>query len=297
MIERVIDISEKAVRLRVKLDQLVIEQEKGDAPTVPLDEVAVVVVSHPQVSFTHAVVAGLAERGGMLVVCDGKHQPVGMMLPLQAHHLQSERFARQAEASLPTKKRVWQQIVKAKVRVQGRLLDQLRHKDHGLLAMAERVRSGDAGGVESRAARIYWPALFADPMFLRNRDADDQNRHLNYGYAVVRAIVARALCAAGLHPSLGVHHHNRYDTFPLASDVMEPFRALVDRAVAIHITQAPPDAPFDKKAKGVMLTALTGKLDFQGEQRSIFDTASRTASSLAQVYMGQRKDILLPEIL
>jgi len=297
MIERVIDISDKPARLRVKLDQLVLDRDGDESPaTVPLDEIGVLVVSHPQVTFTHAVLSGIAARNGACVVCDEKHMPVGMLLPLESHHLQSERFAVQAAASLPTKKRLWQQLIRAKVTAQGRLLEQLRDNDHGLIAMASRVRSGDPDNVEGTASRRYWPFLFNDPAFRRDRDADDQNRNLNYGYAVLRAIVARAICAAGLHPSLALHHHNRYDTFRLASDLMEPFRPLVDRAVALYVQQRRPHAPFDKKAKSALLTALTGRLVIQGEERSLFDVATRTASSLAQVFLGERKDLNLPDI-
>jgi CRISPR-associated protein Cas1 len=198
---------------------------------------------------------------------------------------------------LPTRKRVWQQLVKAKVRAQGNLLRELHGDDRGLIALSKHVRSGDPDNIEGRASRRYWPALFADPSFRRNRDADDCNRHLNYGYAILRAIVARAICAAGLHPSLGLHHHNRYDTFSLASDLMEPFRPLVDRTVALHARQSDPCAPLDKEAKRALLAALTGRLVIGDEERPLFDTAARTASSLAQVYAGQRKRLLLPEIL
>jgi len=297
MIDRIIDLSEKPGRLSVRLDQLVIERGDEETLTVPLDEVAVVVVSHPAVTFTHAVLAGIARRGGTFVVCDERRLPVGMILPLQSHHLQAERFAQQAAASLPTRKRIWQQIVKAKVRAQGIVLKELRGDDRGLIALAQRVRSGDPDNIESRASRRYWPALFGDPAFRRNRHADDYNRHLNYGYAVLRGIVARAICCAGLHPSLGVHHHNRYDTFSLASDVMEPFRPIVDRAVALYAQEAQPRAPLDRTAKAALLEALTGRVFIDDEERSVFDAAARAASSLAQVYLGQRKRLVLPEKL
>ena len=295
MIERIIDIADRPARLSVRLDQLVIECDDQEPATVPLEEVGVIVVSNPQISFTHAVLSGIATRGGTFVVCDEKHMPVGMILPLESHHLQTERFARQAEVSQPTRKRLWQQLVSAKVGNQGRLLREIRGDDHGLLAMARTVKSGDSENVESRAARIYWRALFEDPTFRRDADGEDHNRHLNYGYAVLRAIIARAICAAGLHPALGLHHHNRYDTFALASDLMEPFRPLVDRAVVHYVETNPSNVPFDRNAKTALLTALTGRLLLDGEERSLFDVAARSASSLAQVFLGQRKHLILPE--
>lgn len=297
MTERILDLAEEPARLSVRLDQLVIERGEESPVTVPLEELSVMVVSHPAVTFTHAVVAGIASHGGAFVVCDDKHMPVGMILPLQSHHLQAERFARQAGASLPTRKRVWQQLVKAKVRAQGRLLQELGGDDRGLIALSKRVRSGDPDNIESRASRRYWPALFGDSGFRRNRHADDCNRHLNYGYAVLRAIVARAICAAGLHPSLGLHHHNRYDTFALASDLMEPFRPRVDRAVAVYNARVHPYAPLEKEAKTALVQVLTERVPIEGEERTLFDAAARTASSLVQVYAGHRKHLVLPENL
>jgi len=297
MTNRIVDLADEPARLSVRLDQLVIQRAEETAATVPLEELSVIVVSHPAVTFTHAVVARIASHGGTFVVCDDKHMPVGMILPLQSHHLQAERFARQAGASLPTRKRIWQQLVKAKVSAQGRVLQELRGDDRGLIALSKQVRSGDPENMEAWASRRYWPELFRDSGFRRNRHADDSNRHLNYGYAILRAIVARAICAAGLHPSLGLHHHNRYDTFPLASDLMEPLRPLVDRAVVLYGARVDPYAPLDKEAKAALIEALTGRVAIESEERTLFDAAARTASSLVQVYAGQRKQLVLPEIL
>ena len=155
--------------------------------------------------------------------------------------------------------------------------------------------SGDSENVEAKASKIYWPNIFGDKSFRRDRAADDHNRHLNYGYAVLRAIVARAICAAGLHPSLGVHHHNRYDAFCLADDLMEPFRPLVDKAVAKILTERGANPPMDKEAKAEIIGAIIGRLEIAGEFRTMFDIASKTASSLAAVFAGERNDLLLPE--
>jgi CRISPR-associated protein Cas1 len=207
-----------------------------ETQTIPFADIAVLVTSHPQISFTQAALAGLAAAGGMLIVSNEKHLPAAMLLPLSTHSTQTERFARQAAVSLPTRKRAWQQIVQAKLRAQARLLEETTGADQGLRVMAAKVRSGDPDNLEAQAARIYWPALLGKDAsgepFRRDPEGEGINVHLNYGYAVLRAIVARALCASGLHPSLGVHHHNRYDTFCLADDLMEPFRPLVDRVVA-----------------------------------------------------------------
>lgn len=297
MTDRIIDLSEEPARLSVRYSNLVIEREDAEAVTVPLEELAVLVVSHPQVSLTHAVLAGLAESGGVFVACDGKRLPTGMFLPLTGHFTQAERFERQASASLPTRKRLWQQIVRAKLRAQAQLLSELYNSDHGIVALIPRVRSGDPDNVEGMASRRYWPVLFANKSFYRDRYGPPPNQHLNYGYAVLRAVVARALCAAGLHPSLGLHHHNRYDAFRLADDLMEPFRPIVDRAVVDLMRHHSLDVPLNRETKAEILKALSGRLLLKGEWRTLFDTVARAASSLTAVFAGERKDLLLSEAM
>jgi CRISPR-associated protein Cas1 len=186
--------------------------------------------------------------------------------------------------------------VKAKIRAQARVLTELNGHDSGLSELLPKVRSGDPANVEAEASRRYWPALFADPRFRRDRYGDNQNRLLNYGYAVLRAIVARAVCAAGLHPSLGLHHHNRYDAFALADDLMEPFRPMVDRVTAAYCHKYGADALLDKAAKAALIGALMRRLDVGGESRTLFDVAQRTAASLAAVFAGERRTLVLPEL-
>jgi CRISPR-associated protein Cas1 len=297
MIDRILDISEGAASLHVRYSQLVIEPEDGQPQTTtPLSELAVLLISHPRVLMTQAVISGMAENGGMVVICDSKHLPAAMMLPLQSHSTQTERIARQARASAPLRKQLWRQIVRAKIAAQGRLLQALHGTDCGLLAMAARVRSGDAGNLEGQASRRYWPALFQDPKFRRGREGPDQNGHLNYGYAVLRAVVARALCATGLHPSLGLRHHNRYNPFCLADDLMEPFRPLVDRAVYDWVQKHDPSQPLDKEAKSCILRPIMQRYRWQGEDRTLFDWCARTASSLVQALTGETRELYLPEL-
>ncbi|HUT56024.1 MAG TPA: type II CRISPR-associated endonuclease Cas1 [bacterium] len=295
MTDRIIDISSDPARLHVRHDQLVIEAEGKPEATAPLAEIAALVVSNPRVSYSHTVLSGLSAHCAALVVCDEKHLPIGMMLPLAGHFVQAERFEAQANASLPVKKNIWKQIVTAKVSAQGRLLADLRGSDSGLMDLARRVKSGDSENIEAQASRRYWGRIFDDEKFRRDRDKDDQNRMLNYGYAVLRAIVARAICGAGLHPSIGVHHHNRYDTFCLADDLMEPFRPLVDRAVVKLVTERGKVCPMDKEAKAALINPLLERFELEGEQRTLFDISARAASSLAQVFLGKTTKLLLPE--
>lgn len=293
---RVIDLSDGPAWLKVSLERLVIEREATEPLTVPLCDLAAVVVSHPQVKYTQAVLAGIAAAGGIFVACDAKHLPAAMMMPLAGHHLQTERFARQASASLPTRKRLWQQIVRAKLRAQARVLRRLRGDDRGIAALIPAVKSGDPANVEAQASRRYWPALFADAAFRRDPDGGDANAQLNYGYAVLRAIVTRAVCGAGLHPSLGLYHHNRYDTFCLADDLMEPMRPIVDEAVVKRVQQTGMPSPLDKEAKAAVISALMGRFTFEGQERTLFDIVSHTAASLAEVFAGKREEMVLPEV-
>jgi CRISPR-associated protein Cas1 len=264
--------------------------------TVPLAELAVVIAAHPQISFTHAVISGLATAGAVLVACNEKRMPVAMLLPLVTHSLQAERFAAQANVTLPIKKRLWQQIVREKLLAQARLLKERSGQDFALPNLGEKVRSGDPSNLEARAARIYWRELFGEIEFRRDREEEGLNACLNYGYAVLRAIVARALCGAGLHPALGIHHHNRYDTFCLADDLMEPFRPVVDRVVANLRDRRGEEVPLDQESKKAILEGLLGRFDANGESRTLFDWINRSAFSLASAIEGSAEKLDLPRI-
>lgn len=293
---RIIDFSDESAELSVRYQNLLVAQPSKSDVLLPLNEIAALVVSHPSVRYTHAVLSGLAAAGGVFVTCDERRLPVGMMLPLQGNFVQAERYALQAEASLPTRKRLWARIVRAKMTAQAAVLEDVRGDDRGLRIMAARVRSGDTGNLEAQASRIYWPALMGRADFRRDREADDANRLFNYGYAVLRAIVARAICGAGLHPALGLHHHNRYDAFPLADDLMEPFRPVVDRTVIRLVQERGEQAPLDKATKATLIGALTARLDVEGEARTLFDISARLASSVADAFGGEADALALPDL-
>jgi len=294
MTERVIDISQTGACLRVRHRQLVITLGDGPTESMPMDDIGVVVSSHPRTTFSQAVLSELIRQGGSFVVCDEKCLPVGMLLPLASNYIQVERMAAQANAKLPLKKRLWQQVVVAKVKAQSQLLQRLRGTDAGIGALAGRVRSGDPKNIEAQAARRYWGPLFNDPSFRRNHDADDQNRCLNYGYAVLRAIVARGVCAAGLHPSLGIQHHNRYSQFCLADDLMEPMRPIVDEAVVKLVDAKGAQAPLDKESKAELIGALQKRYECNGEKRTLFDISNRLGESLVSAFAGQKVTLSFP---
>lgn len=297
MTDRILDFAEEPAWLKVRLRQLVIERKGQPEVSLPLSEVAALILAHPQALCSQPVLAGLMEQGAAVVVCDGKNLPVGMMLPLAGHGFQTRRLIAQAAAPLPLKKRLWKNIIEAKIKAQADLLVELRRDDHGLLALAKSVRSGDPGNREAQASKRYWAALFDDPEFRRRHEAEDQNRFLNYGYAVLRAVVGRAICGAGLHPSLGVHHHNRENPFCLCDDLMEPYRPLVDSAVVELVGVQGKDGPLDRAGKQVLIEAILKRYDADGEARTLFDLAARTATSLAKVYLKESESLYFPKKL
>ncbi|MGH9432349.1 MAG: type II CRISPR-associated endonuclease Cas1 [Terriglobia bacterium] len=295
MTERILDFSEQPAHLSVRNGLLVVRPQDGEQQTMPLEDIAVLVAAHPQVTFTLAVISGIAGAGGLLIACDEKRQPAALMLPLATHYLQTERYAAQAQLGLPARKRLWQQIVRAKIAAQARVLEEKTGSDRGLAMMAGRVRSGDAGNLEAHAARLYWPALLGES-FRRLPEGDGVNPLLNYGYAVLRAMVARAICAAGLHPTFGLHHRNRYDTFCLADDLMEPFRPLVDRVAAQLAKEQGDGVTLDREAKRALLEPLLGRFSSQQECRTLFDWVARCAFSLAAVVDGSAAKLEIPVI-
>lgn len=305
MSDRIVEIAHPA-RLSVRDAQLVIEQEEFLPFITPVSGINTLLLAHPQVTLTQAVVSRLAEVGAMLVTIDHKYLPIAMTLPMQANSLQTERIASQVRIKPVMRKRLWRQIVQAKIRAQGSLLKELHGSDGGLLATAARVRSGDPENLEAQAARRYWGLVFGEPengksTFRRGADplesGPDQNRHLDYGYTVLRASVARAICATGLHPSIGLRHHNRYDPFCLAADLMEPFRPLIDRRVASWIAQNAPSDPLSSSAKKWLIEGVTMRYWVNWEERALSDILFRVAGSLGAALAGSNEKLELPETL
>ncbi|TWT64042.1 type II CRISPR-associated endonuclease Cas1 [Rubinisphaera italica] len=293
MRNRILEISEVPARLRIERRQLVIESEPR-SERIPLEDVAVLVVAHPQVSYTQAVLAELAASGGTFVTCDRSRMPIGILLPLDGNSIQNERFRHQLELSKPRQKQAWKQIIKAKVHMQATLLEIRLQTDAGLRPLISQIRSGDPSNIEGRAARKYWTALFGSD-FRRDRDAADHNRLLNYGYAILRAATARAIVAAGLHPSLGLHHHNKYNAYCLADDLMEPYRPIVDRAVAELVDDYDETPEMNQEVRACLLRSLLSSFLISQQQRSLFNALSRTASSLVSIIQGNSDQLELPE--
>lgn len=236
------------------------------------------------------------EAGGIFVSCADNKIPNGLMLPIAGQHIQSKRMAIQAEVSKPTQKRIWQQLVQAKINAQGQVLHDLHGDDLGIRKMATRVKSGDPDNLEAQAARKYWRPLFKNQKFKRDQEADGQNAQLNYGYGILRAVVARATVAAGLHPSLGIHHKNQYNAFCLVDDLMEPYRPIVDYAVAHYTTVQGKPKRVDKEFKAYIIKSLTKRQEIENEQRTLFDCAQKTANSIVNIYEDKQKNVTLPKL-
>ena len=238
MIKRIVEISSARTQLSIRYSQLIIKEEGQEVGSIPCEDIGVLLVDHQGTSYTHCVFTELLRFGAAVVLCGGNHHPAGMLLPIESNILQTERFREQIEAKEPVKKRLWRQIVRAKIKHQAKLVGKDSDIYKWLMALREQVRSGDPDNIEAQASKKFWSVYIQEmdstgsPQgFHRDVEGRPPNNMLNYGYMVMRAAVARAICSAGLLPCLGIHHRNRYNAFCLADDMMEPFRGFVEAKV------------------------------------------------------------------
>jgi CRISPR-associated protein Cas1 len=293
VIRKTVEIATPGTRLSISHRQLVIERPGEDTRTVPCEDIGVLIVDHPQVTYTHSVFTALVEHGAAVVLCGPNHLPAGLLLPLDAHTTQTERHRAQAEASEGVKNRVWQLLIAAKLRQQAAVLAHFSGGDAGLSEMARRVRPGDPDNLEAMGAQRYWPRLFG-PNFRRSRDGPPPNNLLNYGYAVLRAAVARAIAAAGLMPTLGVHHRNRGNPFCLADDLLEPYRPFVDWRVKGMVADAPAPSDLDRSAKAALLSLLNETVAVGGRRLPLLLALHAGAASLRRVLTEGGRQLALP---
>lgn len=280
--DRIVDIATDGLRLSLYRGFLMVEREHEEAGRIALDDIHAVIVHAHGITWSGNIVAALAERGAPIVFCGSNHSPIAVTLPLEGHHAQGARIQAQWAAGRPLAKQLWRQVVVAKIRMQGSLLAARGAAGADAFDfLARRVRSGDPDNLEAQAARRYWPALMG-PEFRRDRDAAGANALLNYGYAVMRATLARAVVAAGLHPTIGVHHANRGNAFALADDLVEPFRPLVDALVAAMIADGAPALDPALKRRFARLIAFDLRID--GESSPVSVAAGRLAQSLARSF-------------
>lgn len=289
MIGRVVEVAQDGRHLATDRGFMTVSAAGAEIGRVPLDDIAVVVVNAHGVTYSNNLLVRLAERGAGVLVCGANHNPVAWLWPVVGHHDQANRVRAQIEAAKPLNKRLWQILVKAKIRQQGAVLDLLGGIGSGFRLLADRVGSGDAGNMEAQAARRYWPLLFGDG-FRRDRDADGINAMLNYGYAVLRAATARAICGAGLHPSVGISHKNA--AMCLADDLMEPFRPIVDLVAARLAAGGTARLDADVKCALAEVTALD--LHTERGRTPIFLCLERLAVSLAASYERGKPALDLP---
>lgn len=278
--------------------QISFPKEVDRAPvTRPIEDVGIVILDHPQITISQALLSSLLENNVAILSCDEKHLPLSLMLPMHSHSTYAENLRVQLDASEPLKKSLWQQTVKEKIRNQAALLVKAGFNVDNMKYWADKVRSGDPDNYEGRAAAFYWKNI-VDDGFKRGRFEDAPNNLLNYGYAVLRACVARALVSSGMHCAMGIHHRNKYNPYCLADDIMEPYRPLVDQLVLNTIGEFDENdlEQLSPKVKRALLVIPTIDVEIEGNKSPLMVGVSRTTASLMECYRGERRKILYPKI-
>ncbi len=279
--------------LTTKYEQLVIKNTTKET-TVPIEDIGYIIIENQETYISIPALSKLSSNNVSVIFCDDKHMPQSMLLNLDSHHIQQEHFRNQINASAPLKKQLWQQVVKTKIHNQATLLSSLQKNKNPLEHYASKVLSGDSDHREGVAAAYYWKHLF-DFDFKRERYGDYPNLFLNYGYIVLRAAVARALSGSGLLSTLGIHHHNKYNAFCLADDIMEPYRPLVDAKV-IEIMNTYDEHDLITPIKAELLNVLTQTVYFEEKKSPLMVALSTTTSSLQQCFSGKSRKISYPKL-
>lgn len=291
--DRIVDIATDGLHLSAYRGFLIVKLDGEEQGRIALDDICAVIVHAHGVTWTTSLAVELARRGAIMVLCAANHAPVALISPIDGHHAQAAKMRAQWDAPRPLMKQLWRQIVVAKIEMQASLLSARgRHESNTLAMMARRVRSGDADNLEAQAARRYWPALMG-PNFRRDQDADGANALLNYGYTVIRSCVARSIIAAGLHPTIGLHHHNRLNGFALADDLVEPFRPLVDNLVQRMVDEGVDSVTSEAKLR---LARLIGHdVRIGGNISPVSVASQRMAQSLARSFEDRKQALTLFE--
>lgn len=266
--------------------------------TRPIEDIGVLVLDHKQITITSGALEALLENNCAVITCDSHSMPVGLMLPLAGNTTQNERFRVQLDASQPLRKQLWQQTVQCKIKNQTALLKQCSNAEVKCMqSWINDVRSGDPDNIEARAAVYYWKSLFGHiPGFVRDREGVSPNNLLNYGYAILRAVIARSLVGSGLLPTLGIHHHNRYNAYCLADDIMEPYRPFVDWLVFDITKQYGTEIELSKDIKAELLSIPTLDVIIAGKRSPLMVAATQTTASLYKCFSGELRRIVYPEL-
>ena len=284
-----------SVSLSLKDHQIVITfKDNKDTVTRPIEDIGFVVIENPQVSISVPLINELAANNVSVVFCDKKQMPRTMLMTLEGNATQQESYKYQMDASAPTKKNVWKQLVESKIKNQALLLNKLGKNGDALKPYYMNVKSGDTDNREGAAAREYWSQIFGEG-FRREREGQPPNNLLNYGYTILRAAVARALIGSGLYPAFGVFHRNRYNAFPLADDVMEPYRPFVDEIV-YYLYDDGAVSELNKDSKKKLLRVLFSDVKMGKVNRPLENALSLTTASLLKMYKGETDKLSLPMI-
>ena len=264
--------------------------------TIPIEDIGVVILDNRRITITSGAMEALLENNSAVITCNQKSMPIGLLLPLSGNTIQNERFRTQLDASLPLRKQLWQQTIKQKIFNQEYVLRTNTDKETNCMRIwANDVRSGDPDNLEARAAAYYWKNLFENyPNFARDREGEVPNNLLNYGYAILRAVIARALVGSGLLPTLGIHHHNRYNAYCLADDIMEPYRPYVDQLVLDIIHNSIEISEITREIKIQLLSIPTLDVIMNSKRSPLMIAAQQTTASLAKCFAGESKHICYP---
>lgn len=285
--------------LSLRDDQLVVKTPLGDERTAAIEDVGFVILDDSRITISHALLGALMENNCAVIVCGKTHLPTGLFLPLSGNTLQSERFQAQVAATLPLKKQLWQQTVRQKILNQAKVLELRQNRSaKRLVTLANTVRSGDVENREAVAAAFYWKEMFPQiENFKRERFGIPPNNLLNYGYAILRGVVARSLVASGLLPTLGIHHSNRYNAYCLADDIMEPYRPIVDKLIVEMVGDKDEfPAELDKNLKVPLLKIPVLDALIDGKRSPLMNAVASTTTSLSRCYAGESRKILYPEV-
>ena len=279
-----------------KLDDLDING-KPKIVTRPIEDIGVIVLENKQITITLGAIDALIQNNCAIITCDSKCMPNGLMLPLESNNIQSERFREQINASIPLKKQLWQQTIKQKILNQAAILEKYTDTTAKCMRVwANDVKSGDSDNLEGRAAAYYWKNLFKIKDFTRQQEGIPPNNLLNYGYAILRAIIARALVSSGLLPTLGIHHHNKYNAYCLADDIMEPYRPYVDEVVLNIIKEEFDISNLSLEIKSRLLTIPVLDVVINDKRSPLMIAATQTTASLYKCFSGELRKINYPEM-
>lgn len=286
--------------LRLKDKQLSIENfAEGESRihTVPVEDIGVMVIDNPQITLSSGLLQALQENNVAVITCDYRHMPQSLLLPIEGHSTQQERYETQLEASEPLKKQLWAQTVSQKIKNQAATLNGLSLSSDYLIPLHRNVKSGDSDNCEATAAVYYWQTIFRHINgFVRHREGPPPNNFLNYGYSILRGTMARSIVGAGLLPTLGIFHRNRYNAYCLADDLMEPYRPYVDEVVYRMIEEFGPVEELQKEHKAVLLKIPAMDVVIDGEKSPLMIATQRTAVSLVKCYEGSQRKLLYPEL-